>query len=188
MSRVGEKPIEIPAGVTVKTGVNFVEVNGPLGNLKQEVPFGIKVGTQEGKVLVKRESDVKKIKALHGLIRSLIANMILGVTAGWQKKLEVHGTGYWAKVEGTDLALSVGFSHLVKIPPPEGIKFQVNENKEITVSGINKILVGNVAAKIRKVKPPNAYKGSGIRYQGEVVKLKPGKAGKAGAAGGGAAS
>jgi len=182
MSRVGLQPIEIPEGVTVKEDGGKIEVSGVLGKLEWKFRPEIKVKIQNGLVLVKRDKDTKVAKSLHGLTRSLIANMIIGVNKGWEKKLEIQGTGYRAKAEGERLVLSLGFSHPVVIEPVEGIKFEVDGNNKIKIFGTDKILVGNTAAKIRGTKPPDAYKGKGVRYEGEIVKLKPGKAGKAGAA------
>jgi large subunit ribosomal protein L6 len=181
MSRIGQKPIEIPTGVGLKVAGSQVEVKGPLGVLNQEIRPEIKVKTEGNQVLVARVNNTKLARSLHGLTRTLIANMILGVTEGFKKDLEIQGTGYRVKLEGDKLVFSLGFSHPVVFESIEGIKFEVADERKITVSGINKILVGNVAAKIRKIRPPDAYKGKGIRYQGEEIKLKPGKAGKAGA-------
>lgn len=183
MSRIGAQPIVIPDKVKVKLSGEVLEVSGPLGSLKQAIRSEIKLKIEEKKITVERVNDSQIAKSLHGLIRTLIANMILGVTQGFTKDLEIQGTGYRAKLEGGQLVLAVGFSHPVIVEPPEGIKFAVKDEKEIIVSGIDKILVGNMTAKIRKIKPPDAYKGKGIRYLGERIKLKPGKAGKAGAAG-----
>lgn len=181
MSRIGKMPIEIPGKVTVKLEDGFVVVKGPLGQLKQEVRPEIKVEVKEGMVFVSRNKESKMAKSLHGLIRSLIANLVEGVTKGFTKTLELHGTGYRAKFEEKKLVLQVGFSHPVVVDPPEGIEFKVKGEKVIIVSGINKWLVGNTAAAIRVIKKPEPYKGKGIRYQGEVVKKKPGKAAKVGA-------
>lgn len=181
MSRVGKTPIAIPEGVTVKVKNGKVVVVGPLGQLEQEVPREIKVEVKNGQVFVSREKENKLAKSLHGLVRSLIANMIEGVTQGFSKVLELHGTGYRAKLEGKKLVLQVGFSHPVVVEPPSGIEFELKGEKEIKVLGIDKQLVGNTAAWIRAMKKPEPYKGKGIRYQGEVVKKKPGKAAKVGA-------
>ncbi|MBN1262958.1 MAG: 50S ribosomal protein L6 [Candidatus Pacebacteria bacterium] len=186
MSRVGIKPIPINSQVKVTLKDNLVTVAGPLGVLSQIINPGIKVEIKQQEVVITRKEENRMLKSLHGLSRSLIANMIYGVSQGWQKRLEIQGVGYRANLNDKNLVLSVGFSHQVEIEPPEGIEFAVNDTREIVVSGIDKVLVGNVAAKIRKIRPPDAYKGKGIRYQGEVVKTKPGKAGKVGAAGGGA--
>ncbi|HUW21348.1 MAG TPA: 50S ribosomal protein L6 [Candidatus Bathyarchaeia archaeon] len=186
MSRIGLKPIEIPENVTVKTDAGSITVSGPLGTLEAKIVAELSLETDQGRLLVKRRDDSKRSKSLHGLVRSLIFNMILGVSKGWQKELEIQGTGYRAKIEKGNLILSLGFSHPVEIKPETGIKFEVKDEREITISGIDKTLVGDVTARIRKVKPPDAYKGKGIRYKGERVVLKPGKAGKVGSAGGSA--
>jgi large subunit ribosomal protein L6 len=183
MSRIGSVPIEIPEKTTALLEKDVIKVSGPLGNLEQKIEPVIKVKIDGQKIIVQRKNESRQAKALHGLTRSLIANMILGVTKGWEKTLEIHGTGYKAQMAGDSLNLSVGFSHPVVINAIEGIKFAVLDNREIKITGQDKVLVGNVAARIRKIRPPDAYKGKGIRYQGERVKLKPGKAGKAGAAG-----
>lgn len=188
MSRIGAQPIPIPEKVTVTLEADSLKVAGPLGQLSQAIPPRIKVKKEDQQLLVQRTGDSKKTKSLHGLIRSLIANLILGVTQGWQKTLEIQGTGYRVEKQGEKLVFSLGFSHPVEFAPVDGIKFEVQDNRLITVTGVDKILVGNIAAQIRKIRPPDSYKGKGIRYQGEYVKLKPGKAGKAGAAGGLAAS
>lgn len=182
MSKIGKLPISIPEKVTVKIEDSFVFVEGPLGKLEQKIKKGIKVENKDGTIFVSRTKDDKYTKSLHGLTRVLIFNMISGVTKEFERVLELHGTGYRANLEGEDLVIKVGFSHPVKVKPPKGIKFNVKENN-IIVSGINKELVGQVAAKIRAVKKPEVYKGKGIRWQGETVKLKPGKAAKLGEAG-----
>jgi len=174
MSRIGKKPIPIPEGVEVKINDNKVIIRGPEGELSKEIRPEIRVEFKEGKIFVLPKSQTKKTNAFWGLSRALIFNMIKGVTEGYQKKLEIEGLGYRASLEGTDLILQVGFSHPVKIKPPEGIKFSVEKNI-ITVSGIDKELVGQVAAKIRKVRPPEPYKGKGIRYLGEIIRRKAGK-------------
>ncbi len=182
MSRVGLKPIQILSGTTVDLDNHQVKVTGPSGSLSFSLPEEIKVLRKDETLLVVRRNDSISAKSLHGLTRSLINNAFLGLTTGWRKDLEIQGTGFWAKMEGTTLVISVGFSHLVKMEPPTGIKFAVEGKNQIVVTGSDKIQVGNVAAKIRAVKPPDHYKGKGIRYLGEVVRLKAGKAGKAGAA------
>lgn len=184
MSRIGAKPISIPEGVTVDIKPDSVSVSGPLGSLVHPVEKSLEVKRNGSELVVERKNNAKRVKSLHGLLRAVIKNMIQGVTEGWQKTLEIQGTGYRVQLDGNKLVFNIGFSHSVEFTAPEGIKFEVKENHEIIVFGINKILVGNTAAKIRIIRPPDAYKGKGIRYQGEVVKLKPGKAGKAGAAGG----
>ena len=184
MSRVGKKPIEIPEGVKVNIDGRKVIIKGPKGELSREVRPEIKVELKEGKIFVKPEINTKKTKAFWGLTRSLLANMVKGVTEGYEKKLEIRGLGYKAKIEGDDLVLMVGFTHSVKLKIPETIKVSVEKNI-ITVSGIDKELVGLIAAKTRKVKPPEPYKGKGIRYLGEEVRRKAGKKVVTGAAGGG---
>lgn len=174
MSRIGKKPIEIPQGVEVKMEKEEVKVKGPKGELSQKIRPEIEVAIEEGKVIVSPRKDTKETKALWGLTRALLANLIQGVTEGFEKKLEIRGVGYRANLEGEDLVLQVGFSNPVKMKKPEGIQFLV-EKDIITVSGIDKQLVGETAARIRRVRPPDAYKGKGIRYLGEVVKKKEGK-------------
>lgn len=187
MSRIGNLPITIPAGVTIETtGANLV-VNGPKGSLSLKLTPEIKVEIKESQIIVKRKNDQKRIKALHGLTRSLIANMTRGVTGGWSKNLELVGVGFRAQSNGDKITLNVGFSHPVEIATPEGIFFEVFDNTKIKVSGFDKQLVGQVAANIRSVRPPDVYKGKGIRYEGEYVRKKLGKSGKVGVLGAGAA-
>ncbi len=174
MSRIGKKPIEIPEGVNVKIDGQKVTISGPKGELSREIRPEIKVELKEGKIYLSPKRSGKNVKAFWGLSRALLFNMVEGVTKGFEKKLEIQGTGYKARVEGEDLILSVGFSHEVKISPPKDIKFSVEKNI-ITVSGIDKEKVGQVAAKIRKVRPPNPYTGKGIRYLGEEIRKKEGK-------------
>lgn len=183
MSRIGRQPISIPEGVTVKIKDGEIQVVGPKGELKQEIRPEIKVEMKNNQILVSRRVENKLGRSLHGLTRTLIANMIKGVTDGWSKTLKLVGTGYRVKLEGENLVLSVGFSHPVVVKPEEGIKFEVKGNNIITVLGIDKALVGQVAARIRKIRPPEPYKGKGIRYEDEEVRRKPGKAAKIGAAG-----
>lgn len=181
MSRIGNALIQIPQGVTVeKNGDNMV-VTGPKGNLNLKLNSGVGVDIEEGKVLVKRKSDEKNIRALHGLTRSLIANMVLGVTNGWSKDLELVGVGFRAQVNSGDkLMLNVGYSHQVEVVAPDGINFEVTDNTKIKVSGIDKYLVGQVSANIKKIRVPDVYKGKGIRYSGEYIRKKVGKSGKVG--------
>ncbi len=174
MSRIGKKPISISEGVEVKIEGQNVIVKGPKGELQKEVRPEIKVEIKENEILVSPGKETKKTNAFWGLTRTLIFNMIKGVTEGYEKKLEIQGVGYKANLEGEDLVLQVGFSHPVKMDKVEGIKFEVEKNI-ITISGIDKELVGQVAAKIRKVRPPEPYKGKGIRYVGEEVRRKAGK-------------
>lgn len=182
MSRIGRQPIKIPEEVKVTVENQIVRVDGPRGSLTQFVRPEIKVEVKNDEVKVLRTNEKKLAKALHGLTRTLIANMIMGTTKGWSKTLELHGVGYRAKMEGGKLVLKVGFSHPVEIVPPQGIELSVSGNK-ITVSGNDKALVGQVAAKIRAVRKPEPYKGKGIRYVGEKVRRKPGKAAKVGIGG-----
>lgn len=181
MSRIGNSPILIPPAVTVDIEGHKVLAKGPLGELSLQVNPQIKVEKEEQQVIVKRKKEDKISKSLHGLIRSLIANMVTGVEKGWQKRLELVGVGFRSQTDGSKLTLNVGFSHPVEITAPDGIKFAVEDNTKILVSGIDKIKVGQIAAIIRDVRPPEPYKGKGIRYSGEYVRKKAGKAGKAGA-------
>ncbi|MBL7158980.1 50S ribosomal protein L6 [Candidatus Microgenomates bacterium] len=184
MSRIGQKPIKIPDEVEVEITDNKVVVKGPKGSLDLNLRREIKLKKENNEIVVRRINETKLARSLHGLIRTLTANLIEGVTKGFSKTLELVGVGYRPSLEGEVLVLKVGFSHPVKITPPSGIKFEVVKNK-IKISGINKQLVGDTAAKIRKVRPPDSYKGKGIRYEGEKVKTKPGKAAKTAGLGGG---
>lgn len=180
MSRIGNTPIEITSGVEViKTG-NSLVVKGSKGELSLEINPAISTEIADGLIIFKRKNDLKKNKALHGLTRALVANMIKGVTEGWSKKLELVGVGYRAVVNGKTLGLSVGYSHPVEIEAPEDISFEVVDNTKLTILGINKEKVGQMAANVRNIRPPEPYKGKGIRYEGEVIKRKAGKAGKVG--------
>lgn len=180
MSRIGNLPIQIPNGVTVEMAGNFLVANGPKGTLSVNLVPDIKVEITEGLVTVSRKSETKKVKSLHGLIRSLISNNVEGVNTGWTKTVELVGVGF--RVAGTTdkVTLNIGFSHPVEVTAPEGITFEIKDNNKITISGIDKYLVGQVAANIKAVRKPDAYKGKGIRYQGEYIRKKPGKAGKIG--------
>lgn len=180
MSRIGDAPILILDGTTIEQDGNNLVVNGPKGSLRMEISPQIKVEIQNNQIKVSRKNDLKKTKAMHGLTRNLIANMIYGVKEGWSKDLELVGVGFRASGTGNKLTLNVGFSHPVEIDAPEEINFEVSDNTKIKVLGIDKQLVGQVAANIRAVKPPDVYKGKGIRYQGEYVRKKIGKAGKVG--------
>ena len=175
MSRIGRQPIEVPAGVSVSISPGRVMVNGPLGELSQQVPPRMKIEQEDGSVVVTRPSERGDDRALHGLTRTLIANMVEGVTSGFQKRLEIQGVGYRAGLRGTDLELNVGFSHPVVFKAPEGITFEVPSGTEVVVKGIDKQQVGQIAAEVRKVRPPEPYKGKGIRYEGEYVRRKVGK-------------
>jgi large subunit ribosomal protein L6 len=175
MSRIGKKPVEIPEGVTVDIGPGRVSVNGPKGELKQEVSPEMKVSVDDGVLTVERPTDRGQHRALHGLTRSLIANMVEGVTNGYERRLEIQGVGYRARLQGKSLELSVGYSHGVSVPAPDGIEFEVPQPTQVIVRGIDKQLVGETAARIRRVRPPEPYKGKGIRYEGEHVRRKVGK-------------
>ena len=175
MSRIGKKPIPVPSGVTVSIEPDLVRVNGPKGELTERVPRDITVEQQDGELLVKRPTDRGEHRALHGLTRSLIANMVEGVTSGFEKRLEIQGVGYRAQLQGSKLVLALGYSHPVEVNAPDGIDFEVPQPTRITVRGISKQVVGEVAANIRKARPPEPYKGKGIRYQGEPVRRKVGK-------------
>jgi large subunit ribosomal protein L6 len=175
MSRIGKQPIPIPSDVAVAISPGRVQVNGPGGELSQQVPLRMKVEKQDDSIVVTRPSDRGPDRSLHGLTRSLIANMVEGVTKGFEKRLEIQGVGYRAALRGTDLELAVGYSHPVVIQPRPGISFDVPTPTEIVVKGIDKQMVGQTAAEIRKVRPPEPYKGKGIRYQGEYVRRKVGK-------------
>jgi large subunit ribosomal protein L6 len=180
MSRIGKLPIKIPEKVTVKLQNGFLLVEGPLGKLERDIHSLVKVEIKEGRIIVSRKKENKMARSIHGLTRALIANMVEGVSKGYSKTLELHGTGYRVKLEESKLVLRLGFSHPVVVRPSEGIKFGVKGEKEIIVSGIDKQLVSNTAASIRAIAPPEPYKGKGIRYRGEVVRKKPGKAAKVG--------
>ena len=175
MSRIGKRPIEIPSGVTVTIEPNRVAVVGPLGSLQQQVPGRITIEQGDGRVVVTRPTERGEDRALHGLTRTLVANMVEGVTKGFEKKLEIQGVGYRAALKGSDLELSVGYSHPVTIKPRTGITFEVPAPTQIVVKGTDKQVVGQTAAEIRKVRPPEPYKGKGIRYEGEYVRRKVGK-------------
>jgi large subunit ribosomal protein L6 len=175
MSRIGNKPIEIPAGVSVSLSPGRVMVNGPLGELSQSVPQRITVEQKDGELVVARPTERGDDRALHGLTRTLVANMVEGVTKGFEKALEIQGVGYRAALRGTDLELSVGFSHPVVRKPPAGITFEVPAPNQVVVKGIDKQQVGQVAADVRAVRPPEPFKGKGIRYAGEYVRRKVGK-------------
>ncbi len=184
MSRVGNSPVSIPTGVTVERTDQTVSVSGPKGALKLDLMPEVSLEMEGDKIIVKRKNDLKKSRALHGLIRNLLSNMVYGVTQGWSKNLELVGVGFRAQVNSGKLVLNIGYSHSVEIEAKEGIVFEVTDNTKIKVSGIDKQLVGQMAANIKKVRPPDVYKGKGIRYQGEYIRKKVGKSAKVGAAGG----
>ena len=175
MSRIGKRPIEVPAGVLVSVDPGRVTVSGPKGELRQQIPQRMQINQEDGSITVSRPTERGEDRALHGLTRTLIANMVEGVTKGFEKRLELQGVGYRAAMQGTDLRLDVGYSHPVVIKAPQGITFDVPSNTEVVVKGVAKQQVGQISAEIRKVRPPEPYKGKGIRYQGEYVRRKVGK-------------
>jgi len=179
MSRIGRMPIPLPSGVTVKIEKGRVTVTGPKGELSREFSPDMEIVQQDNTLIVSRPSDSKEHRSQHGLTRSLLANMVTGVSSGFDKYLEIVGVGYRAEKSGDKLVLRVGHSHPVEVSPLPGVTLAVEGNR-IRVSGIDKEVVGEMAARIRKIRPPDAYKGKGIRYAGEVIHLKPGKAGKVG--------
>jgi len=178
MSRIGRLPIDVPAGVTVTIEGRQVTVKGPKGELSLTVASPIEARLEEGQVLVTRPDDERASRSLHGLTRTLIANQIVGVTEGYAKSLEVVGTGYRVQAKGTSLEFALGYSHPITVEAPAGISFEVEGNNKLTVKGIDKQAVGEVAANIRKLRKPEPYKGKGVRYAGEVIRRKAGKAGK----------
>ena len=179
MSRIGRLPVPVPSGVDVSIDGQAVMVKGPKGQLQHVVAVPITVArSDEGSVEVKRPNDERQSRSLHGLTRTLIANMVLGVTEGYEKKLEIHGTGYRVAARGRDLEFALGFSHSITIKAPEGISFIVENPTRFAVQGIDKQLVGELAANIRKLRKPDPYKGKGVRYAGEQIRRKVGKAGK----------
>jgi large subunit ribosomal protein L6 len=181
MSRIGKAPITIPVGVDIKIDGNQVTVKGPKGQLSRDFHRDMEFGREDGTVVVRRPSDEQRHRELHGLTRALLANMVLGVTDGFEKVLEIEGTGYRAESDGDVLVLSLGYSHLVRYTPPSGVSFEIeNRGKKITVRGIDKEAVGQSAVDIRSKRPPEPYKGKGVRYQGEHIRRKAGKAGKVG--------
>src|SRR5204863_3819825 len=175
MSRIGRSPIEVPAGVSVSISPGRVMVNGPLGELSQDVPARMQIAQAEGTITGTRPTERGEDRALHGLTRTLIANMVEGVTKGFEKRLELQGVGFRAALQGADLRLDVGYSHPVVMKAPQGITFEVPVPTQVVVKGVDKQQVGQVAAEVRKVRPPEPYKGKGIRYEGEYVRRKVGK-------------
>jgi large subunit ribosomal protein L6 len=178
MSRIGRLPIDIPAGATVSIDGQSVAVKGPKGELALVIAEPIQAKVEDNQVLVSRPDDERSSRALHGLTRTLIANQLIGVTQGYTKGLEVVGTGYRVAAKGSDLEFALGYSHPITVNPPAGISFAVEGNNRVTVIGIDKQLVGEVAANIRKLRKPEPYKGKGVRYAGEIVRRKAGKSGK----------
>lgn len=175
MSRIGKKLIEIPKGVNVTFEENIIRVKGPLGELDYRLHDEIKMHMEDGKITFSRESDVKHVRALHGLSRALTANMVHGVSKGFEKKLVIEGVGYRAELKGTKLFLTLGYSHPILVIPPQGISFELINANNVLVKGIDKQLVGLVASKIRDLRPPEPYKGKGVRYDGEYIRRKAGK-------------
>jgi large subunit ribosomal protein L6 len=178
MSRIGKLPIPVPSGVDVKIDGSSVTVKGPKGTLRHVVAAPITVNQEGSELLVRRPDDERRSRALHGLSRTLVNNMVVGVTQGYEKKLEIHGVGYRVALRGSDLEFSLGYSHPVKVSPPDGITFIVEAPTRFSVQGIDKQLVGETAANIRKLRKPDPYKGKGVRYAGERIKTKVGKTGK----------
>lgn len=179
MSRIGKQPISLPKGVEVRVDGSLVTVKGPKGELSRAIDPDIAVEQQDGQLLVSRPSDQPRHRAAHGLYRTLVSNMVTGVSEGFSKTLEMQGVGYRAQMQGSTLVLNIGFSHPVEVPPPPNIEFEVDGTSKIIVKGMSKEQVGQVAADVRKIRPPEPYKGKGIRYAGEYVRRKAGKAGKA---------
>ncbi|MCZ2200742.1 50S ribosomal protein L6 [Cylindrospermopsis raciborskii] len=177
MSRIGKRPITIPAKVQVAIDGTKVVVKGPKGELSRDLPTHVTVSQSGETLLVTRRDDTRTSRQMHGLSRTLVANMVEGVSQGFQRRLEIQGVGYRAQVQGANLVLNIGYSHQVQIEPPAGVQFAVENNTNVIVSGYDKEVVGNTAAKIRAVRPPEPYKGKGIRYAGEVVRRKAGKTG-----------
>ncbi|MBC5794351.1 MAG: 50S ribosomal protein L6 [Sphaerospermopsis kisseleviana] len=177
MSRIGKRPITVPAKVQVAIDGTKVVVKGPKGELSRDLPANVIVSQEGETLLVTRRDETRTSRQMHGLSRTLVANMVEGVSQGFQRRLEIQGVGYRAQVQGRNLVLNIGYSHQVQIEPPDGIQFAVENNTNVIVSGYDKEVVGNTAAKIRAVRPPEPYKGKGIRYSGEVVRRKAGKTG-----------
>ena len=178
MSRIGKQPISVPSGVEIKIDGNTVNVKGSKGELSQTFSDSLNIKQEDGSIVVERKDDERETRALHGLTRSLIHNMVIGVSEGFEKKLELVGVGYRAQLKGKDLDLSLGYSHPVVFKAPEGVVFEVPSATQITIKGIDKQVVGQLAAEIREIRPPEPYKGKGVRYEGEYVRRKLGKAAK----------
>jgi len=177
VSRIGRKPITRPDNVKVTMNDDIIIVEGPKGVLTQKIPQDISIEINDSELLVTRPSDAKNHRSLHGLTRALVANMVDGVSKGFEKKLELVGVGYRAQLQGSKLVINIGFSHPVEVEPPQGIEFEVPAATKITIKGIDKQLVGNTAAHIRDIRKPEPYKGKGIKYEGEIIRRKAGKAG-----------
>jgi large subunit ribosomal protein L6 len=177
MSRIGKKPIAIPKGVTVKADPSGVEVKGPKGQMKQALPPGISVAVEDGTIVTKKASDDQELAKFHGLARSLVNNAVLGVTEGWKKELDIVGVGYRAEMKGQQIHLALGYSHPVVFDVPKGIEVAIDKQTHITVTGVDRQLVGQVAANLRRLREPDPYQQKGVRYTGEVLKKKAGKTG-----------
>jgi large subunit ribosomal protein L6 len=180
MSRIGRLPITVPSGVDISIEGATVSVKGPKGTLSRDIAPQLRIVREDGTLRVERPDDAKQSRELHGLTRTLIANMVTGVTTGYRKGLEITGVGYRAQLVGKKLQLSLGYSHPIEIDPPEGVAFEVENPTRLAVTGIDKELVGHVAARVRAMRKPEPYKGKGVRYSGEVIRRKAGKAGKIG--------
>lgn len=179
MSRIGKNPINLPAGVDVKVQGNLITVKGPKGELKWNYPAGLKVTMQDKSLVVEKQAESKQYRALHGTTRSIIANMVSGTSAGYERILDITGVGYRAQVQGKKINFTLGHSHAIEFQLPDGITAEVDKKQvQLTLRGIDKHLMGQVSANIRSLRPPNIYKGKGIRYSGEIIKLKVGKSGK----------
>ena len=178
MSRIGKQPVPVPKAVTVNIDGQTISVKGPKGELSREMPPEIKFEQEGEEIVVTRRDESRNAKQRHGLVRTLIANMVEGVSNGYQKKLEIQGVGYRASLQGQKLVMALGYSHPVEFDPPQGIQFAVEKNTNVTITGIDKEVVGNTAATVRAARPPEPYKGKGVRYEGERVRRKAGKAGK----------
>ncbi|NEP17227.1 MAG: 50S ribosomal protein L6 [Leptolyngbya sp. SIO4C1] len=178
MSRIGKQPISMPSGVTANIDGQSVTIKGPKGELSRSLPAEVSIAQEGDALVVNRRDDSRVARERHGLSRTLLSNMVEGVSKGFEKRLEIQGVGYRAAVQGQKLSMSLGYSHPVEFEPPTGIQFQVENNTNVIVTGIDKEVVGNTAAKIRAARPPEPYKGKGVRYAGEMVRRKAGKAGK----------
>ena len=177
MSRIGKKPIAVPKGVTVKADANGVEVKGPKGQMKQALPPGITAAVEDGHIVTKKTSDAEELKKFHGLARSLVNNAVLGVTEGWKKELDIVGVGYRAELKGQQIHLALGYSHPIVFDVPKGIEVAIDKQTHIVVTGVDRQLVGQVAADLRRMRKPDPYQQKGVRYTGEVLKKKAGKTG-----------
>jgi large subunit ribosomal protein L6 len=178
MSRIGKRPVSVPSGVTVMVEEQTIKVKGPKGELSRRLPAEVFIEQEGDTLLVKRVNESRIARERHGLSRTLVANMVEGVSKGFEKRLEIQGVGYRAALQGQKLTMSLGYSHPVEFTPPTGIQFNVEGNTNVVVSGIDKEIVGNIAARIRAARPPEPYKGKGVRYAGEKIRRKAGKAGK----------